>query len=167
MAAKWQHLILDIFIFLLWKVIKKKRHSSNLLEIHSSPFSTYLYGLLNVDARVSDRAEQVVEATHLLHQHCVHALVVAGRKAAHCCLQVKVFRQLTEDVSCHFKDHVIWGFGICAWRAGLIRDRAQQSDRGLMRREGRMWGSQSIDSSYFLGKITICCLWLVKLCILF
>lgn len=74
----------------------------------------YLYGLLNVDAGVSDGAEQVVEAAHLLHQHRVHALIVAGGKAPHRCLQVKVSRQLAQDVSCHFKDHVIRGFGVSA-----------------------------------------------------
>lgn len=69
--------------------------------------SAYLYGLLNVNTGVSDGAEQVVEATHLLHQHCVHALIVAGGKAPHRRFQVKISRQLAQDVSCHIKDHVI------------------------------------------------------------
>lgn len=74
---------------------------------HLSALRAYLYGLLDVYTGVPDGAEQIVEAAHLLHQHRVHALIVAGGKAPHRCLQVKVLRQLAQDVSCHIKDHVI------------------------------------------------------------
>lgn len=97
----------------------------------------YLYGLLDVHAWGSDGAEQVVEAAHLLCQHCVHALIVGGGEAPHHSLQVEVCRQLAQDVSCHIKDHVIWGFGVSAWRAGLIRDTERQRDG--WEREAGLW----------------------------
>lgn len=79
-----------------------------------APPLVYLYGLLNVDTGVSDGAEQVVEAAHLLHQHCVHALIVAGGVAPHCFFQVKISGQFSQDVSCHIKNHVIRRSGISA-----------------------------------------------------
>lgn len=90
----------------------------------------HLYGLLNVAAGVSDGAEQVVEAAHLLHQNGVHALLVAGGEAPQRGLQVEVCRQLAQDVSCHFKHHVVGGFGVSACRAGLIRDTEWRSEDG-------------------------------------
>lgn len=110
----------------------------------------YLYGLLNVDTGVSDGAEQVVEAAHLLHQHCVHALIVAGGEAPHHCLQVEVCRQLAQDVSCHIKDHVIWGFGVSAWRAGLIRDTERQ--RMDEKRRQDLWLSSVWQFIVFWGR---------------
>ncbi|MEQ2312799.1 hypothetical protein AMECASPLE_034916 [Ameca splendens] len=102
------------------------------------PMCIYLYGLLNVDAGFPDGAEQVVEAAHLLHQHSVHALLVAGRKAPQRGLQVKVCRQLAQDISCHFKHHVVRGFGVSACRAGLIRHTERQSEDGGFSLKGQL-----------------------------
>lgn len=90
----------------------------------------YLYGLLDVDAGAPDGAEQVVEAAHLLHQHGVHALLVAGGVAPQRRLQVEVRRQLAQDVGCHFKHHVVCGFGVSASGARLIRDTERRSEQG-------------------------------------
>lgn len=102
-----------------WKISRAKRWSA-----------AYLYGLLDVDAGAPDGAEQVVEAAHLLHQHRVHALLVAGGEAPQRRLQVEVRRQLAQDVGCHFKHHVVGGFGVSASGARLIRDTERRSEQG-------------------------------------
>ena len=67
----------------------------------------YLDGLLNVDAGVPDDSQQVVEAAHLLHQHSVHALAVAGGEPPQGRLNVKVWWQLAQDICCHIIHHVV------------------------------------------------------------
>lgn len=94
----------------------------------------HLDGFLQVHARVSDDAEQIVEASHLLHQNGVHALVVAGGEVQHDQLQVKVGRQLAEDVGGHLEHHVVRRLGVAARRAGLIRGREAES-RGPDRKD--------------------------------
>lgn len=137
-------------------------HVDNNINFFSHPTPAYLYGLLNVNTGVPDGAEQVVEAAHLLRQHRVHALIVAGGKAPHHCLQVKVCRQLAQDVSCHIKDHVIGGFGVSAWRAGLIRDTGRQ--RTDEKGRGRLVWQFIIFAGNYLS-LSLTCQIMYSLCI--
>lgn len=67
-----------------------------------------LDGLADVDQTAFDGVVEAVEAAHLLHEHSVHALLVAGRVLAKRGVDVeRCRRQLRQDVARHVEQYFV------------------------------------------------------------
>lgn len=90
-----------------YKLVAKADRSS----MHSLQFpSAHLYCSLDVDTRVPDSLQQLIETAHLLDKHSVHALSVSGRIPSHRCFSVKIGRKLAQDVTSDFMNNFVTGF---------------------------------------------------------
>ena len=94
----------------------------------------YLDCFLDVNARVSYGLQQLIEPSHFLNKHCVHALSVCGWVSPHCRLNIKVVWKFTQDVTSNLIHHFFRWFctSICRTRLGRVQTMNQKCSQRSM-----------------------------------